>query len=179
MKTAHSLEQRLERLRQDFDSSFARPWAPARIESNTVLCFTVAEHRLAAPLTELHSIARAGPLVPVPSRSPALLGLTVLRARILPVYSLMVLLEIPAAPTELCWLAVLRGYRPAALAIDALAGYADDQMVSQTSEGTMPRFAKGLVHCGDQLHVLLDCAAICEAITRDPFTSGNNQEQAP
>lgn len=179
MKPADFLEQRLHRLREDFDSSFARPWEPARMASNTILCFTVGGHRFAAQLRQLQSIARAGPVVRVPSRSPALLGLTVLRARLMPLYSLMTLLEMPGAAAETCWLAVLRGNRPAALAIDALAGYADPETGSAPAEGAMPRFAEGLVRCRDQVHALLDCAGIFDAITRDPLTSRNEQDQTP
>jgi len=94
MKTADSLEQRLRQLREDFDNSFGRPWEPKAVEPNAILCFIVGGHRFAVPLAELQNIRSAGAIVSGPSGSTALLGLTVLRARMLPVFSLMSLLSI-------------------------------------------------------------------------------------
>ncbi|HEX3660398.1 MAG TPA: chemotaxis protein CheW [Acidobacteriaceae bacterium] len=180
MKAADSLEQRLRQLREDFDSSFARPWEPKAAEPNALLCFTASGHRFAAALTELQAISKAGPVVPVPSGAPALLGLTVLRAKLMPVYSLPMLLGLAAgAPAEICWLAVLRGRRPAALALDTLAGFADPQPAGDASpEGIYP-FAKGPVRHGDHLHVLLDCSGLYDAITHDPSPSMKAQEPTP
>ena len=176
MKPAGSLEQRLRQLREDFDNSFARPWAPRSADPTAVLCFTAGGHRFAAPLTELQSISKAGPIVPVPSGASALLGLTVLRARLMPVYSLVTLLGIAASPAELCWLAILRGRRPAALALDTLVGYAEaGPPVGHFSPDSYP-FARGPVRHGDHLHMLLDCAGLYDAITRNPLTTMKAQD---
>lgn len=177
MKAEDSLEQRLRQLREEFDSSFARPWQPKAAESNAVLCFTAGGHRFAAPVAELQGISKAGPITPVPSDVPALLGLTVLRARLMPVYSLVTLLDVAAAaPSEVCWLAVLRGRRPAALALDTVAGYAETQVADNVAAGTLPPFAKGPVRQGNHWHILLDCAGLYDAITRTPFTSMKAQD---
>lgn len=172
-------EQRLRQLRDAFDSSFARPWMPARAEPNAILCFTVGAHSFAAPLTELQSIAKAGPIIHVPSRSPALLGLTVVRAKLMPVYSLAALLDVSAAPPEICWLAILRGRLPAALALDSLDGYADRQSVLASAGGATPQLVKGSVRYRERLHALLDCAGIYDAITRDAASLIKDQDPTP
>lgn len=164
------LQQRLRELREDFDSSFARPWAEERQEANTILCFTVAGHSFAAPLAELQSISKAGRVVQVPSRSPALVGLTVVRAKLMPVFSLTSLLGVPGSPSETCWLAVLRGRMPAAIAADALVGYAERSSASEAPEGGAPRSVRGSVRHGGQLYALLDCAGIYDAVTQEPGT---------
>lgn len=180
MKLAHSLEQRLRQLREDFDSSFARPWEPREPEPNAVLCFSAGGHRFAAALAELQNIGKAGAILPLPSRSPALLGLTVFRARMLPVFSLLKLLNVhPLVPAEICWLLLLRGRRSAAVAVDALDGFAESQFAGDACGEKMYPFAKGPVRHRDHLHVLLDCAALCAAVTRDPFPSTEAQDLNP
>ena len=115
------LERRLRDLRNEFDSSFARPWTPSRAQTEAILCFTAQGGKFAVPLSALQSVARAAAIIPVPSQAPALLGITVLRAKLIGVFAVAALLEMPPANSEVSWLAVLRGPRPAALALDSLA----------------------------------------------------------
>ncbi|HEX4065503.1 MAG TPA: chemotaxis protein CheW [Acidobacteriaceae bacterium] len=179
LKPLDSMDQRLRQLREEFDSGFARPWESQRADKNITLCFIAAGQRLAAPLTQLRSIAKAGPIVPMPSQAPALLGLTVLRAKLMPVFSLAVLLEVPATLAEVCWLAVLSGRRSAALAVDSLVGYADQEPVQGTPAGVMPPHTNGFVPYGDQLHALLDCTGIYDRITQDRPTPTKDQDTRP
>lgn len=177
MKRTDLLDERLLELREAFDSSFARPWAAERAEPNAILCFTVAGHRFAAPLAELQSIAKAGPIVPVPSRSSALLGLTVVRARLMPVFSLTTLLGLPGSGSDMCWLVVLRGRFAAAVPVDALVGYADRASVSDVPAGSGPRFVRGAVRHGEEMHALLDAAGIYDALTRGSADWIGHQQQ--
>ena len=176
MKNPDPLQQRLQQLRDEFDAGFARPVAPGQIERQAVLCFTADNITCAALLTELDSIAKAGPLVPVPSHSPALLGVTAVRARLMPVFSVAALLQQPAAKTQVCWLAILRGRLPAALALDALAGYADHGSIDRQAAGHGPLFVRGSVRHGKELYALLDCTGIYDAITRGPIAAAKDQE---
>ncbi len=171
------LEHRLHDLREEFDSSFARAWGPGRTHGNAILCFTAQGGKFAAPLTALQSVARAAAIVPVPSRNPALLGITVLRARLMPVFSVPAVLGLPSAGLDVSWLAVLRGPRPAALALETLAGYADPESILSMGTSAPLRLVTGSVRFQEQMHALLDCEQLYEAITRDPATSETEQDQ--
>jgi chemotaxis signal transduction protein len=159
------ISQRIVELRHEFDSSFSRPWQSEQVERDSILCFTAEGRRFAAPLTGLQGLAKAGTILPLPSRSPALLGLSVVRARILPVYSIARLMGAPARATEAVWLAVLRGRESVGVALDTLDGYANQLMVSTSAEGHMSRLVAGSVAHLEELYGLLDCKKLYEAIT--------------
>jgi chemotaxis signal transduction protein len=171
-----SLERRLHELREEFDSSFARPWTAPPAQAGAIVCFTAQGGKFAAPLAALQSVARAGAIVPVPSQAPALLGITVLRARLMPVFSVAALLAMPPANSETCWLAVLRGPRAAALALDSLAGYADPESIRKTDTDAPLRFITAAVSLHDEVFALLDCERLYEIITRDPASSETEQD---
>lgn len=173
------LTGRLEELRREFDASFARPWTGDRWEPNSILCFTAEGSPFAVPLAGLERLAKAGEVAPVPSRSPALLGLTVVQARLMPVYSLARLIHMPPAAAPPAWLAVLRGPLPAALAVDALTGYTDSSSVTAAAQGSAPPFVTGSVAHQGRLHALLDCAALYEAITRPQANTTKGPDQNP
>lgn len=175
--TAGPLIARLEELRREFDSSFARPWRQQATHASTILRFTAQGLRFAAPLADLESLARAGDIVPVPARAAGLLGLTVVRARLMPVYSLARLTDLREAATQPVWLAVLRGAAPAALALDSLDGYADESTISAVPEGSAPRFVRGSVGTGQDLRPLLDCATLYRALTRSLSADTKGQDQ--
>jgi len=171
------LERRLRHLHNEFDSSFARPWTPPRAQTEAYLCFTAQGGNFAAPLSALSSVARAGAIVPVPSQASTLLGITVLRAKIMPVFSLAALLETPpAANSEVSWLAVLRGPRPAALALDSLAGYGDPASIHKADTAAPLPFITASVSLHEEMFALLDCERLYEVITRDPAGTGTEQE---
>lgn len=167
---------RLEELRSEFDSSFSRPLVAESAEPNRVLCFTAENGRFAVPLTGLQAVARAGTIVPLPSRAPGMLGLTVVRAKLVPVYSLAGLMKMPAAASEHAWVALLRGTQPVALALESLAGYADRRSASQVAGAAAPRFVSGTVQLEDHLYSLLHCDELYEAITRYPTVSMKGQD---
>lgn len=159
------LARRLRVLREEFDRSFARPFAPAQQRQNEILCFTAEGARFAAPSASLELLAKAGAIVPVPSRAPGLLGITVIRARLMPVYSLARLTGRAAQASNPFWIAVLRGPAPAAVAIDALEGYAERESVAEA--GADPEhYTAGSVRHQDQLYALLDCERLVGAITQ-------------
>lgn len=177
LRSVAPLERRLRELRNEFDSSFARPWTAPRVQAGAILCFTAQGGKFATPLTALQSVSRAGSIVAVPSQAPALLGITLLRGKLMPVFSLAALLNMPTGNSELCWLAVLRGPRPAALAVDSLAGYADPESMRKTDTAAPLPFITASVRLQDEMFALLDCDRLYEVITRDPAGPATEQDQ--
>lgn len=158
------LALRLSELRQEFDRGFARPIAAERRKPSEVLCFTAEGARFAVALTELQALAKAGTIVQVPSRSPALLGLTVVRARLMPVYSVAQLTGSSRQAANTSWLGVLRGTAAAALAIDSVEGYADRETASEAGASDI-RYVMGAVRHQNQLYALLDGERLYAAVT--------------
>lgn len=160
------LAQRLAQLRDEFDSSFARPWGGGERQANSLLCFTADGFRFAMALPELQVLSKAGPIVPVPSRSHGLLGLTVLRAQVLPVYSIGRLTHSSGAAGACRWLAVLRGPSPVALSLASLEGYAGDPQGERTPVEAGWRFVSGMVKQNESLYAVVDSGALYAAITQ-------------
>ena len=106
--------------RRAFDASFAR--AIEAPEPRTALVgIQVASTRYLVRLDELHGVAAAGIITPVPSSRPELVGITSQRGRILAVFDLGALLGHPRGPAP-AWIVIARG-QPIAFAIATLEGH--------------------------------------------------------
>jgi chemotaxis signal transduction protein len=79
-------------LRDEFDSTFAAPVAEPTTGSAYYVVLEVAGHAFAAPSSALARVLHGVPIVPVPSASPALLGIAGIRSALVPVFSLRSLL---------------------------------------------------------------------------------------
>ena len=114
----------LAALRHCFDEAFATP-ARLRDESLEPLLLIRAGGEAVA-LRSLHitGLARTGPIAPVPSRIPELLGITGIRGALVPVFDLAALLGFPLSGAQLRWLAFTGGETPVALAFDQIEGQA-------------------------------------------------------
>ncbi len=114
---------RLTALRQDFDQVFAAPYAVQAEEHESLITLRMGGDRYALSVREITSVAVAGKLVALPSRSPGLLGLTGIRGAVVPVYSLSVLLGYPKAAETVRWLALCGAKEPLAFALGDFEGY--------------------------------------------------------
>jgi hypothetical protein len=97
---------RLADLRQDFDQVFAAPVADQAQEQESLIALQIEGDLYGLSVREITGVAVAGKMVPLPSRSRGLLGLTGIRGAVLPVYSLAVLLGYPKAGESVRWLAL-------------------------------------------------------------------------
>jgi chemotaxis signal transduction protein len=172
-----SIKSRLHKLRDEFDSNFARPWAPERQAGESLFCFTADDGRFAIPLTALQALVKAGPIVPVPSRAFGLLGLTVVRAKVLPVYSIGRFTGGAPRGAAPPWLASLRGPSPAALAIDSLDGYTQSDSLADSAAGPAGPFIQGIVQHNGYFYALLDCVTLYDTITQPVSHSMKGQDE--
>lgn len=161
------LAQRLRALREEFDASFGRRWETENVRVGSVLCFTVDGLHFAVPLSGLQALSKYRSLVRIPSRSPALLGLVVLHAQAVPVYSLPRLTGAVVPQAEYEWLAVLRGSAAVAFAIETVDGYAERVAGAKPAEMRSP-FARGFVKHHEYLYEIVDAAELYQAITQQP-----------
>lgn len=105
-------------LAEEFDRTFAEPARPAAEELETLLGLVVGRDGYAVRLAEIQGLVREPKIVAVPSDVPELLGLTGLRGRVVPVYSLRGLLG--GAPTAgpVPWMVLVGGDTPVGLAFE-------------------------------------------------------------
>lgn len=113
----------LDRLRRDFDQSFAVPPRHHAEDGDEFIAVRVggAPHALAIP--DLARLERAGRVVPLPAGRPGLLGIAGVRGRLVPVFALAPLLGLPDRKTEHPWLAMVDRDDPIAFAFDSVEGY--------------------------------------------------------
>jgi chemotaxis signal transduction protein len=110
-------------LAEAFDRSFAAPARPAAEELETLLGLVVGRDGYAVRLAEIQGLVRDPKIVALPSDVPELLGLTGLRGRVVPVYSLRGLLG--GAPTAgpVPWIVLVGGDAPVGFAFEQYDGY--------------------------------------------------------
>ncbi|MCC6749382.1 MAG: chemotaxis protein CheW [Deltaproteobacteria bacterium] len=121
--TARSGERqdRVASLRRDFDESFARPGSTGEAPRERFLTLCVADVAYAVRLEQVAALHADRRVVPLPSGTPALLGVAGFRGSVVPVYRLDLLLGLAeSAPAR--WLILSPGPDPVALAFHRYEG---------------------------------------------------------
>jgi chemotaxis signal transduction protein len=114
-----ALSERAAELREAFDRSFALPLAPSPQTTQTFLVVGAGADCYAMAMDALMAIEKARKIVPIPLRTPGLLGLAGFRGQLAPVFSLAWLLGVAEAEPPR-WLAFCKGETLLALALDRL-----------------------------------------------------------
>jgi chemotaxis signal transduction protein len=161
-----SADGRIDRLRSDFDRSFAEPARSHDVEHVELLAVGAGGRPYAMRLSQTAGLHPDRPVTPLPGPLPALLGLAGFAGTAMPVYDLAALLGHPGTGRPR-WLVLAAGTPPLALAFHELHGHvrvAADSIVGETSSdnggclrgiaalsgGTRPIVdvpaARGLVH---------------------------------
>lgn len=159
---------RAQQLRAEFDHAFGLAPAGDPGEQVDVLAIRCADHGFAVPLSGVLSVLTDRKIAPVPSPSPALLGLVGLRGLVAPVYDLRALLGYPAGASPR-WVALLRAPAPFAVAFDHFEGHlrvpARDVIAAAGSTATPHAFANGSVKTAAGPRPLIDPTALFEEVT--------------
>jgi chemotaxis signal transduction protein len=114
--------EKAEELRREFDASFAAPPASRAGETIDLLSIRVGNELLAMRVSELAGLDAHRKIVPLPARDGALLGIAGIGGRLVPVYSLALLLG-QESPEEPLWLAIVGEEAPVGLAFGAFEGH--------------------------------------------------------
>lgn len=142
---------RASELRDAFDRGFAAAPAIDRGTGHQLLRIELAGEPYALVLAELSSLHVDLEIVPVPARTPALLGVIALRGAIVPAYDLRRLLGL-AATRPPRWFVVV-----------GASAFAFDQF---TGHFSVPELPPGrVVHHGGRPHPLVDFAAALQGVT--------------
>ena len=113
---------RLERLRADFDRSFAEPARSHDHEHVELLLIRAGGRPYAMRLSQTSGVHPDRPVTPLPGPLPALLGLAGFAGAVVPVYDLAALLGHPV-PERPRWLVLAGGTPPLGLAFHDLDGH--------------------------------------------------------
>jgi chemotaxis signal transduction protein len=154
-------------LRRAFDSAFAAPSSKQGQELQRFLMLRIASRGYAMRVLEIAGFATARKIVPLASALPALLGLTALRGRFLPVYSLERLLGVESADVPPRWFVVCGGADPVALGFAEFEGHVllSRPEVFAATDGASPRkYARELVRTADGVRGVIDVSSLLEAI---------------
>ena len=107
-------------MRDAFDEAFSRPEL-IRQENEFAIWIRVAGEIVAVRMADVASLMKSKKIVPLPARSPDVLGVISLRALLAPVYDLAALLGMKATATP-SWLILATGEPLVVLAFDAFEG---------------------------------------------------------
>lgn len=116
------VSQSLAEMRREFDSTFAAPPADLREDRESLITIRLAGEALAVRTAHVTGLAKLKRIVPVPSRMPALLGITAVRGALFPAYDLASLLGFPATGSEHSWILFANRETPVGLAFDEFEG---------------------------------------------------------
>jgi chemotaxis signal transduction protein len=170
------LDDRVRRLREEFDRSFAATVADDRALHEDFLAIRIAGDRYALRLAEVASLHADRALVRAPSLLPELVGIAGFRGALTPVYDLAALLGYPAlAGTK--WLVVAEWPSPIAFAFetfDAHLRVAVDRVSLNSDAGTA---LHGAVHDGRSTLALLHLPSLVEGIAQRIKALGPSQER--
>jgi len=117
-----SVSRRLDRLRDDFDRSFAEPARSHDEEHLELLTIRAGGRPYAIKLSQSSGVHPDRPVTPLPGPLPALLGLAGFAGAVVPVYDLAALLDHPVAEVSR-WLVLAAGTPPLGLAFHELDGH--------------------------------------------------------
>lgn len=171
---------RAERLRAEFDHSFAAAPAADPGERVDLLAIRCAEHGFALPLAGVLAVLTDRKIVPVPSPAPSLLGLIGVRGVVAPVHDLRALLGFAsnAAPR---WVALLRAPAPLAIAFDHFEQHLrvpkGDVIAATVSGAVAHAFASGSVITPSGPRPLIDLAALFSALTERARRAGATERE--
>lgn len=168
-----ALADRAAALRLAFDRSFAERPKPAGAPEEEFLAINLGAVPHAIRLSEIDGFVADKPIVRIPSRAGALLGVAGFRGAIVPVYDLRTLLGYPTAETPR-WLVIASG------ALVALAFDAFDRHLRVAREAILPRaagngssqFVREIFSAGDVIHSIVHLPSVVDAIKKLRLQNG-------
>jgi purine-binding chemotaxis protein CheW len=166
-----------QRLRDDFDRSFAEP-AAAKPAMVSLLFLRVGGDPYALRLSEVAGIHRDKTIATAASTIPDLLGMAGFRGVIAPVYDLGILLGYPRARAPR-WIALAQGPSPIALAFETFEAHFQVEVDRLASEGSSSKrlYLAGALHEANGTRALIHVASVVEALLVRARSSGPEKER--
>jgi chemotaxis signal transduction protein len=131
-----AVAERLDELKEEFDSSFTRPARRHDAEHAELLAIHAGGRAYALRLSQTSGVYPDRPVTPLPGPIPALLGVAGFGGAIVPVYDLAALIGHPA-PDRPRWLVMAAGTPALAFAFHGLDGHVRvpaDTIITESGE---------------------------------------------
>ncbi len=167
-----------ELLRRAFDDAFARSTVERRQDAEPYLALRVAATPYAIAVRQIGGFAPARKIVPWASPLPAMLGITAVRGRLYPVYSIEALLA-QSTNDEPRWLILCGGAEPVALSVAAFEGHVQVPSAARFAVGDDHkhlRHVQELVRIFDEVRGVIHVPSLLDAI-KARVASGLTKEQ--
>jgi len=171
-----TLSRQAAALKRDFDRGFAEARRPPAPQSFDLLAVRLAGDPWAIPLSEISGLHAAKKITPVPSRTPALLGIAGFRGELVPAYDLAALIG-RSAPATPRWL-VLAADRRVALAFADLDGHLRAEAGDILPQGPeSAAWTRGFFRAGAAILPILHLAALLGGLRprHDPAKEGSDR----
>ena len=170
----NTADLRLAELRRAFDRSFATPPPSGAAEQQPLIVIRLAGETLVLRAGDITGITRRRRLVPLPSRTPELLGLAGIRGVLVPVFNLAAILALPFRAAEPGWFALAVREAPIALAFDEFEGQVEVERTCLYDDQTAPArpHIRQLVRIGPLVRPVIEVPSILEAIRKDAGLPG-------
>jgi chemotaxis signal transduction protein len=160
--------ERARRLREEFDGAFAAPLQFQRTAVENVLAIRVAEQPYAVRVAEIAGLLVDRKIVPIPSGSPAFLGLIGYRSSLIPVYDLTAILGFERSVNAPRWILLARrGQELVGFAVQQFERQLQLAMGDLTAIDARDRVTKYIGHListGDSVRPVLSISALLETI---------------
>jgi chemotaxis signal transduction protein len=172
---------RIERLRADFDRSFAEPVRSHEGEHVELLAIRAGGRPYALRLSQTSGLHPDRPVTPLPGPLPALLGLAGFAGTVVPVYDLAALLGHPA-DSRPRWLVLAAGTPPLGLAFHDVDGHVRvqaDAIVGEAPVGARLGCVRGMVVLDDDARPIVDLTATRAAVHALAGHEAHEEESAP
>lgn len=161
--------ERLAEFRRTFDETFAAPPPSGKEEGEDFLCCRVRGDGYALRVRELAAVSPAGRVIPLPSKTPELLGVAGHRGTLVPVYSLAALLGYGPGRESPRWLALVGDRDPLALALGELEGFRRVPRGDLQLPGREPgKHIDQLARIGSTVRAILKVASLVAVVKRVP-----------
>ena len=156
----------VERLRREFDQSFALPYTGEASEYDDYLLIRAGERAYALVARDVGEVAVEVPITPLPARTPGFLGLAGRRGKLVPVFDLAFLVGGVAGEGRR-WLALSTSNEPVGFAFAALEGQLRQARSALLASARDAGFVRGALEA-DGLRPIVDCARIVRELQEKP-----------
>jgi len=168
MSNISTLDNIAAGLRDTFDRSYTLPPASAGIEqTENLLVIRMAGDPYALRVGEISGLTNNNQIVPLPGRTPELLGIAGIRGGLISVYSLAALLGYPREPNQGRWLALCGNENRVGLAFGNLEGYlriAAPLVFAARQEDAVRGHVKEVAHTANQVLAIVNIPLVMEMI---------------
>jgi chemotaxis signal transduction protein len=179
MTAAPDVAAQVAALRSAFDATFAAPARRDAAALERLLAFRVGEQTLAARLGTIAAVEALPRLAAVPGAPAELLGLAGIRGRLVPVFSLALLIGGDGTETPR-WLLVCGSDEPIGLAVSGVDGYVHVP-AADVVPGTKDRHphVHEFVRVGELLRGVVDLASVRGQIERRAAGEDGPNKEGP